>query len=74
MNAKHNTYAYFIFFTILKIQNEAYRNGVSSTKKEGEKGGEMTISWYDARRRKQVEENRELGTQKHGKIIFCKVF
>jgi hypothetical protein len=52
MNAKHNTYAYFIFKFFLKIQNEAYRNGVSSTKKEGEKGGEMTISWYDERRGK----------------------
>jgi len=43
---------FHFFLLFLKIQNEAYRNGVSSTKKEGEKGGEMTISWYDARRRK----------------------
>lgn len=57
MNAKHNTYAYFIFKFFLKIQNEAYKNGVSSTKKEGEKGGEMTISWYDERRGKQAKEN-----------------
>jgi hypothetical protein len=44
---------HFIFyFSIFRTQNEAYRNEVSSTKKEGEKGGEMIISWYDERRGK----------------------
>jgi hypothetical protein len=38
------------YFSIFEIHNEAYRNGVSSRKKERKK--EMTISWYDERRRK----------------------
>ncbi len=42
----HISFIYLIFRT----QHEVYRNKVSSTKKEGEKEGEMTISWYDERR------------------------
>ncbi len=55
--------SFYFIFSIFRIQNEAYRNEVSSTKKEGEKGGEMTISWYDERRGNQAKDNRELGTQ-----------
>ncbi len=47
-----NTCIFQFLIFLKKIRHEAYRNGVSSTKKEGEKGGEMTISWYDERRGK----------------------